>query len=266
MASKRSPTTLMHHKVRFILRGTSSNSKISKVQNNVNMLQKSISFLKELIANNHKEWFDAHRNDYLKAKTEFDNFIDRLIAEVRVFDPEIGPITAKDCVYRIYRDVRFSPDKTPYKNHFGAYISKGGRKSELCGYYFHIEPADAGYLNRSMWAGGVYAPDAATLKGIRTDIYEHSEEYKAIIESPEFSSTFHWFDNEMLRTVPKGFPKDFPDIDLIKRKNYSFYRHVDEKMLLGDRLLEESVRVFKHMLPFNKFVNRAIRYHQEQAD
>ena len=229
------------------------------------MLATSIAFLRELIANNHKEWFDAHRNDYLKAKAEFEDFVDRLIAEVRLFDPGIGSITAKDCVYRIYRDVRFSKDKTPYKNHFGAYIAQGGRKSELCGYYFHVEPSQAGYLNQSMWAGGIYCPDAATLRGIRTDIYECIDEYKAIVEASEFTSTFGWFDGEMLRAAPKGFPKDFADIDLIRRKDYTFYKPIDEEMLRSDSLLEESVQVFKQMLPFNNFMNRAILYHKEQS-
>ncbi len=228
------------------------------------MLQTSISFLRELIANNHKEWFDANRNFYQDAKNEFDRFIDLLIGEIRQFDPTIGQVTAKDCVYRIYRDVRFSPDKTPYKNHFGAYIAPGGRKDELGGYYFHIEPTDAGYLNHSLWAGGIYCPDATTLKAIRTDIYEHIGEYKSIIENPAFSKTFQWFDGNMLRTPPKGFPKDFPDIDLIKRKDYTFSRNINDQLFNGDQLVEESVRVFKLMLPFNQFVNRAILYHKEQ--
>ncbi len=228
------------------------------------MLQISIAFLRELIANNHKEWFDANRDFYQSAKVEFDGFVDRLIGEIRLFDPSIGSITAKDCVYRIYRDVRFSPDKTPYKNHFGAYIAPGGRKSTLCGYYFHVEPTNAGYLDHSMWAGGYYSPDAATLKAIRTDIFEQTKEYKSIIEAPAFASAFTWFDGGLLRTVPKGFPKDFPDINLIKRKDYTYYRNIDEKTLTGDRLLEESVRVYKLMLPLNKFMNRAVQFHREQ--
>lgn len=230
------------------------------------MLQTSISFLRELIANNHKEWFDAHRDFYTEAKNEFNSLIDRLIVEVRRFDPTIGSITAKDCVYRIYRDVRFSNDKTPYKNHFGAYIAKDGRKSRFGGYYFHIEPADAGYLNHSMWAGGLYAPDAPTLKAIRTDIYENIGEYKSIVQNREFTDTFQWFDGDMLNTAPKGFPKDFPDMDLIRRKDYTYYRNIDDQTLLSDRLIEESIRVFKLMLPFNKFVNRAISYHFELQD
>jgi len=227
-------------------------------------MKTSISFLRELIANNHKEWFDAHREYYREAKDEFDQFIERLIVEIRQFDPTIGLITAKDCTYRIYRDVRFSNDKTPYKNHFGAYIAQGGRKSPLGGYYFHIEPANAGYLNHSMWAGGIYCPDAPTLKAIRTDICEYPEEYKAIIHNQEFTDTFKWFDGNMLTTVPKGFPKDFPDIDLIKRKDYTYYRNIDEQMLFSDHLLEESIRVFKLMLPFNRFMNRAIAYLQTE--
>jgi uncharacterized protein (TIGR02453 family) len=225
------------------------------------MLQTSISFLRELIANNHKDWFDANRDYYREAKDEFDRFVERLIIEVRLIDPSIGAITAKDCVYRIYRDVRFSNDKTPYKNHFGAYVAKGGRKSPLGGYYFHVEPADAGYLNQSMWAGGIYTPDAPALKAIRTEIFENTEEYKSIIQNGEFAGTFKWFDGNKISTVPKGFPKDFPDAELIKSKDYSYYRNIDVQTLQSDRLLEESVRVFKLMLPFNRFMNRAIQYH-----
>lgn len=227
-------------------------------------MKTSISFLREIIANNHKEWFDANREYYREAQNEFNRFIDRLITEIRLFDPTIGAITAKDCVYRIYRDVRFSNDKTPYKNHFGAYIAQGGRKSPMGGYYFHIEPANAGYLNHSMWAGGIYCPDAPTLKAVRTDIYEHTDEYKAIINSEEFAGTFKWFDGNMLTTAPKGFPKDFPDIELLKRRDYTYYRNIDEQTLLSDRLLEESIRVFRLMLPFNRFMNRAVLYHMEK--
>ena len=226
-------------------------------------MKTSISFLRELIANNHKEWFDANRDFYREAKNEFDGFIEKLIVEIRQFDTNIGSITAKDCTYRIYRDVRFSNDKTPYKNHFGAYIAPGGRKSLLGGYYFHIEPSDAGYLNHSMWAGGIYTPDAPTLKAIRTDIYENTQEYKSIIQNKDFTDTFKWFDGNMISTAPKGFPKDFPDLDLIQRKDYTYYKNIEDKILYSERLLEESVSVFKLMIPFNRFMNRAIQYHQE---
>jgi uncharacterized protein (TIGR02453 family) len=227
------------------------------------MLSKSFSFLRKLVVNNHKEWFDAHRGDYMEAKQEFETFLEQLISGIRDFDPTIGQVTTKDCVYRIYRDLRFSPDKTPYKNYFGAYIASGGRKSELAGYYFHIEPAGSGYINHSIWSGGLYSPDPLVLKAVRTDIYEMSEEYKDIIENKEFESTFQWFNSDMLRTVPKGFPKDFPDISLIKRKDYAFFRNIDEDLLKDGRLLEESLRVYRLMLPLNRFINRAIQYHLE---
>jgi uncharacterized protein (TIGR02453 family) len=162
--------------------------------------------------------------------------------------------------------VRFSPDKTPYKNHFGAYIAPGGRKSTLCGYYFHVEPVGSGYLNHSLWAGGVYCPDAPTLKAIRTDICENIEEYKDIIYHKDFTSTFNWFDGNSVKTAPKGFPKDFPDLDLIKPKEYSFYRNIDEKVLKSEQLLEKSIEIFQKMQPFNRFMNRAILYHLETGN
>ena len=226
-------------------------------------METCISFLRQLIVNNHKEWFDANRDFYREAKNEFEGFIEKLIVEVRQFDQSIGSITAKDCVFRIYRDVRFTHDKTPYKNHFGAYIAAGGRKSPFGGYYFHIEPAGAGYLNHSMWAGGIYNPDAATLKAIRTDIVENTQEYKSIIQAQDFNDTFKWFDGNMISAAPKGFPKDFPDLELIRRRDYSYFRNIDGQMLLSDGLLGESVRIFKLMLPFNRFMNRAIEFHRE---
>ena len=230
------------------------------------MLQKSISFMRELVANNRtKDWFDAHRADYQQAKDEFERFIDKLIIEIRQFDPSIGSLTAKDCIYRIFRDVRFSPDKTPYKRYMGAYIARGGRKSELCGYYFHIEPSDAGFLNHSLWSGGVYCPDSKTLKAVRTDIYENIDEYKSLIFHKEFTDTFSWFEGDPVKTTPKGFPKDFPDIDLIKPKDFTFYKNIDESLLASDQLLEKSVEIYRKMLPYNEFMNRSILYHQEMA-
>ena len=222
-------------------------------------MHKSISFLRGLTANNHKEWFDANRNSFQEARSEFEAFIDRLIVEVRLFDHSVGSLTAKDCMFRIYRDVRFARDKTPYKNHFGAYIAQGGRKSFLGGYYFHLEPLGEGDQNRSFLAGGIFCPEANTLKAIRTDIYECIDEYKSIIYDKNFVDTFEWFEGSKLSKAPKGFPKDFPDIELIKPKDYTFSRNIDSDMLVSDRLLEESVRVFRLMLPFNNFMNRAIR-------
>ncbi|GHT78384.1 TIGR02453 family protein [Bacteroidia bacterium] len=232
------------------------------------MLRKSITFLRDLLANNRtKDWFEAHRGDYLQAKEEYEQFIDRLIIEIRRFDPGIGnTLTAKDCVYRIYRDVRFSLDKTPYKRYLGAYIAPGGRKSELCGYYFHLEPDKAGFLNHSLWSGGVYAPDAKTLKAVRTDIYENIDEYKEVIFDPNFTSTFSWFGGDSVKTAPKGFPKDFPDMDLIKPKDFSFYKNIDEALLTSDQLLEKSIEVYRKMLPYNEFMNRSILYRKEMAN
>lgn len=224
-------------------------------------MKTAISFLRELIANNHRDWFNQNKQYYKEAQNEFNCFIDSVIPEIRSFDSSIGDVQTKNCVFRIHRDIRFAHDKTPYKNHLGAYIAQSGRKSPLGGYYFHIEPDGAGYLNSSMWAGGIYNPDAPTLKAIRTDIYEHPQEYKSIIQNKEFTNTFQWFDGNKLSTAPKGFPKDFPDIELIKRKDFSFYRNIDEQTLYSDRLLEETINVFKQMKPFNDFMNRAILYH-----
>ena len=166
-------------------------------------------------------------------------------------DPRVDMITAKDCVFRIYRDVRFSHDKAPYKTNMGAYIARGGKKSELAGYYVHFEPGE------SMLAGGLYMPPAETLKKIREEIYYQAEDFKKIIYKKEFTGCFGLLDDPgKMKNPPKGFSKDFPDIDLLKFRNYAVMHRVPDHVALSEDYLNYALNVFRVLYPLNAYFNK----------
>lgn len=212
-----------------------------------------LEFLEELKVNNNREWFTANKKKYQEAKKIFETFLDGLIPRLAAFDSELNLITAKDCVFRINRDTRFSSDKTPYKTNFGAFITPSGRKGERGGYYFHIEPG------MSMLAGGVYMPEPNVLKAIRNEIYFRSSDFKKILNQKDFKSYFgDLIAEEKLKNPPKDFPKDFPDIDLLKYKHYAVGHNIPDAKLMDKDLDAYSEKVFKTMYPLNVFLRQAI--------
>lgn len=210
------------------------------------------NFLQSLTENNNREWFDVNRSEYLKVKTEFEIFVSGLIPDLALIDPTVGMPAAKDCIFRIFRDVRFSHDKLPYKTNFGAFIASGGRKSPNAGYYIHIEPGN------SMIAGGIYMPQPDLLKKIRQEIYFNAGEFKSILNNKEFESTFGELSSwDKLKRAPKDFPADFPEIEYLKYKSYSVARSLDDETVLGDTLKIRILEACKTMAVFNHFLNRA---------
>src|SRR5438128_1492585 len=146
------------------------------------MLQPStLTYIKNLTKNNNKPWFDENRNLFEDAKADFETLVKDIISSFGKVDPDIAPLEAKNCVFRQYRDVRFSKDKTPYKHHMGASFDRGGKKSGFAGYYLHIQPG-----NSSMAGGGIWMPEAAQLKKIRQEIDYSWEEFTTIINKPSF--------------------------------------------------------------------------------
>ena len=209
-----------------------------------------LEYLKDLKNNNNREWFQANKNRYTQAKIQFEDFIDKLIPGLRKIDPLIDTITAKDCAFRIYRDVRFSTDKSPYKTSMGAYIARGGKGSMLAGYYVHVEPG------ASMLAGGLYMPQAEILKKVREEIYYQADEFKRIVYDQKFVEIFGKIDDpEKLKKPPKGFPGDFPDIELLKFRNYAVMHPVDDNLLTNEHYIEYSLGVFSHLHPLNEWFN-----------
>lgn len=211
----------------------------------------TLEFLEKLARNNNKEWFDLHRTEYLAAKTNFESFVQVLINEITEFDPIIKGLEAKNCIFRINRDVRFSNDKSPYKTNMGAFIVKGGKKNgdKYAGYYFHIEPG------QSMLAGGAYVPPAPWLTAIREKIDDEPERFLAIINNPLFKKHFVQLEGEKLKKAPKGFSPDHKYIELLKYKSYLAMEEVKDKQLLGNDYLKYSSTVFKAMKPLNDFLN-----------
>lgn len=217
------------------------------------MLEKSIAFLTILKENNYKEWFHENKSIYDEARKEFESFVKILIHEVNQFDKEIGLPEPKDCIFRIFRDIRFSKDKTPYKTNFGAYLAKGGRKSEYGGYYFHLDPGG------SMLAGGIWLPQPDILKAIREEIYHNSDAFLAIVSDKSFKKHFGDFDQEyMLKTLPKDYPKDWPHISYLKHKSYTVSKSLPIEIITGNSLLGEVKEVFRTMVPLNRFFNAVI--------
>jgi uncharacterized protein (TIGR02453 family) len=215
--------------------------------------KETFQFLKELKSNNSKEWFDENRATYVVLRKEFEDFVNLIIGEIGIFDKEASQTTAKASIFRINRDIRFSNDKLPYKTNFGAFMAKGGRKGINAGYYIHIEPGEC------FLAGGIYMPSGPMLKAIRTEIYENIEVFKTIIGQPSFIKHFgKEFWGEMLKTAPKGFPKDFPDLKYLKYKHYTLVKNEQDSLYLKSNFIDEIREVFRAMTPFNAFLNRAL--------
>ena len=209
-------------------------------------------FLKELSLNNNREWFNEHKDDYLKAQTEFENLLTAIIQRISLFDDEIVGIQAKDCTYRIYRDVRFSQDKSPYKLHFGGYINGKGKKSEHCGYYVHLQ------LGYCMLAGGSLCPPPNILKALRQSVYDNIDEYRSIVEDPAFNKYFPVIGENFLKTAPKGFPKDFKYIDYLKPKEFICSYQVPDEFFLDEKMLDNVADAFKQLKRFSDFTNYTI--------
>ena len=217
-----------------------------------NHMQDVLNFLSELKVNNNKEWFDQNRKRYEESRKKVLFLTELIVHEINSFDPEIGNQNPKDCVFRIFRDVRFSNDKTPYKINMGSFIAKGGRKSVGAGYYLHIEPGG------SFVGGGAYCPPADSLKALRTEIFDHPEEFKQLILSDSFRAMYPEMYDDKLKTAPKGFPKDFPEIDLLKYKSYAFTSRISDSDVIGDAFVGKIVAAFKELSPVNRFLNTAI--------
>lgn len=215
----------------------------------------TFQFLKELKKNNNREWFAGNKPRYEQSKAEFEIFVDALIAKIAEYDAGIASIKAKDCVFRIYRDIRFSKDKSPYKTHFGAHITSAAKKTEVhsrAGYYVHIGPGE------SMLAGGAYMPESTWLKAIRQEIHYNSGEFKKILSSKSFRQYFGEMEGEKLKTTPKDYPPDHPDIELLKHKSFLAAHHLNDSDVTAADFLKRAVSIFKALYPFDRFLNSAL--------
>ena len=215
-------------------------------------LQNVLRFLEELKENNNREWFNENKARYLEVKEKFDKIVAFLIKEIAKFDPGVANLLPKNCVFRIYRDVRFSKDKSPYKINFGAAFNKGGKKNPVGTYYIHIEPG------KSFVGGGMWMPPGDVLKKVRSEIMYNVEDFKKIIYSKKFKETYSDLMDEKLKRPPVGFPADFPDIELLKYKSFVVGKTFDNKEILKDGFIESVPILFKVLQPLNMFLDKAL--------
>ena len=221
-------------------------------------MRQVLRFLHSLSLHNDKAWFDTHKTDYLKAKDTIEILAVKLIEGIRSFDDTIGPLTAADCTYRIYRDVRFSKDKSPYKTHMGVFITRGGKKSGYSGYYFHIDGTGDHLL-----AIGDYLTEPRVLKTLREDIEMGGGDFRQILAGLAPGLVL---DTEgALKKVPKGFPADSPDAEFFKLKNFCLLKSLDQDFILSPNLVDSVLDIFRTGKPFLDFINRAIDYCREES-
>ncbi len=211
-------------------------------------LEPTLHFLDELSHNNNKAWFDSHRADYETARGQYEQLLNDLIDEFRASDNLQG-LKARDCMSRIYRDIRFTRDKSPYKTNLGAVIAPGGWRSVYPGYYISIEPH-----GQSMVAGGWYNPSAEQLDRFRQAIDEDATEFRRITEDSSFVEAFGAVEGDRLRTAPRGYDRAHPDIDLLQLRQITAVHRFSDQEILADGLKEHIVLLCRAMRPFLNYL------------
>ena len=222
------------------------------------MLQLStIKFLKDLKKNNNKPWFEKNRKVYEIAKVDFADFIQTVINQHGKKDSSIKNLVAKDCLFRINRDVRFAKDKSPYKSNFGASINKSGRKAEnSAGYYFHLEPGS------SFAGGGIWMPMPDELKKVRQEIDYNFSDFKKIVSSKKFKAAYGDLSKNAeytLSRVPKGYEPDNPAGEYLKLKSYVAMTTITDAELTSKDLVKKTVAAFEALQPLIEFINECLR-------
>ncbi|MFN8166163.1 MAG: DUF2461 domain-containing protein [Bacteroidia bacterium] len=213
----------------------------------------TLTFLKSLKKNNNKEWFDANREKYLAAKEDVAELIDEFLKEITKFEKGFAGMSAKDCMFRIFRDVRFSKDKSPYKVNMGATMNVGGKKMMTAGFYVHVEPG------KSFIAGGIWMPPGDLIKKIRQEIDYNGDKLRKILDGKEFKKYFGGFDQEYaLKTTPKGYDKDHKYIHHLKLNSFIVWHPFTDAEVLKPSFARELAKGAKLMKPMVDFINTAL--------
>ena len=211
----------------------------------------TIDFLKEVKKNNNRDWFNANKEKFIAANENFILFIQGLIEEVTKFDKSVAGLDAKNSVFRIYRDTRFSKDKTPYKTHFSATLMGKCKGCGIAGYYFHLEPGN------SFLAGGVHMTEPQNLKAIREEISSNGKKFLKIINDKDFTNNFK-IEGEKLTKIPQGFDKEDPMGDYLKYKELIIRHSATDKEILSENFASYCNKIFRSTVPFNSFVNEPV--------
>lgn len=214
--------------------------------------KETLNFLSTLDINNNREWFNENKNLYLDAKANVENVVNEIISEVSEFDSSVERLEAKNCIFRIYKDTRFSKDKTPYKTNLGAsLVEKGPKTLNHAGYYIHFEPG------KSFLAGGVYMTEPKNLKSIREAISSDGESFLKILNKKSFKDILELQGTKLVK-VPQGFDKEDPMGDYLKFKQFTVFHPLSDADVLDKNFVKNTVKILKEIYPFNSFLNEAI--------
>lgn len=225
-------------------------------------MKEVVDFLRRLYDCNERQWFEAHRAEWLPLQERVRSFAEGLIEGIASFDPDVAGLTVRECTYRIYRDIRFTRDKSPYKTWQGIFIAPHGKKAGYAGYYFHLEGAPGeGLLGGHMLYAGLHLPHPTVLRSVREEIVDNGPEFVANIRR---AKGFALDESQMLRRVPAGFPADSPYADLLRLKEVALCRPFGDAFLEGGGLLERTLEHFRLAAPFVRQINRAVQYAYEE--
>ncbi len=217
-------------------------------------MQQTLNFLNKIKKNNNRDWFEKNKPVYLEVKQAHEQVVQQVINNIAKFDPKIAGLEAAKTTFRIYKDVRFSKDKTPYKSNMGASINPGGKKSDIPGYYLHVEPGN------SFLAGGCWMPMPDKLAAMRQEIDYNYADFKKILAHKEFKKYFDGINDEgKLVNPPKGYDKENPAVEILKNKCFILVHNIDDKMLLSKEYPKYAASVFKAMYPFLLFLREAVK-------
>jgi uncharacterized protein (TIGR02453 family) len=216
------------------------------------MKKDTLNFLLTLKENNNREWFAENKTWYERSRLDVEESVTQLIRRFTEFDLGMKYLDPKKCVFRIYRDTRFSPDKTPYKTHFGVVFNPKGAKNS--GYYLHIDPAE------SFLCCGLFMLRPDQLKSVRQGIYQDFDTFSTIISNKKFKKEFGDLvrDDDTLRRVPNDFDKYHPAAEYLKLKYFYIKRNITEKELLSERFVGHAAEIYELMQPLNDFLQNLI--------
>ncbi len=212
-----------------------------------------LDFLTDLQQNNNREWYHTNKARYKEAQEMFLDEVQSIIDRLQLHDPSLLDLTAAEAAFRIYRDVRFSKDKTPYKTHFGAFMAQGGRKSNRGGYYIHVSNDDP------FLAAGVYSPPKEALQAIRQEIVFRPAEISAIIAEKK-KQGYSMYEKDKLKRGPKGFPDEGPFTELLKYKHILLSHNLARKDLLVENFADNISKHFIQLVPLNNYLNTALDF------
>lgn len=213
-----------------------------------------LGFLKSLAKNNDRAWFEKNKPKYLEAKAQFDDFVARLLNSLMDFDQSLAGLDPKKITFRIYRDVRFSKNKLPYKSNMSAGISPRGKMVDEPGVYLHIEPG-----NKSFVAAGLWMPEPEPLAKIRQEIDYSGEVLKRIMNDRKFKKMYGTFETEYtLKNVPKGYEKDHPLADWLKLKSFVVSHNFTDEEVKNKNFMKAVIDAYKTAKPLNDFLKDAI--------